>query len=225
MAELLTIPQAFALLQIAPDGRRSTDGQRLDLGLAGAVLADLALRGAITLEDGRVGVASGEATGDAALDTVLEQIRSIVAVSGTARKAKWWVQRLGKRPLRDAVLAGLVQRGVITEEQRTTFLLFTTTRHPELDGGPEALVRSGIADVLAQRTAPDAYLATLIGLLDATSTLRQQFGPVDKRFVRSIAEGEWASPAVRAVLADIQSAAVMAGVMAATTAATTASTS
>lgn len=217
MAELLTIPQAFALLQIAPDGRRSTDGQRLDLGLAGAVLADLALRGAVTLEGGRVAIASGTVTGDAALDEVLGSI----AASGTPRKAKWWVQRLGKRPLRDAVLADLVQRGIISEEQRTTLVLFTTTRHPELDAGPESLVRSGIADVLAQRTEPSPYLAALIGLLDATNTLRDQFGRVDKALVRSIAEGEWASPAVRAVLSDIQTAAMTAGVIAATTAATT----
>ena len=225
MAELLTIPQAFALLQIAPDGRRSTDGQRLDLGLAGAALADLALRGAITLQDGRVGIATGTPTGDVAIDGVLEQVRSVFSVSGTPRKAKWWVQRLGKRPLRDAVLAGLVQRGIVSEEQRTTLVLFTTTRHPELDGGPESLVRAGVADVLAQRTPPSPYLATLIGLLDATGTLRNQFGAVDKALVRSISEGEWASPAVRAVLSDIQAAAMTAGVLAATTAATTATTS
>ncbi|GAA3339076.1 hypothetical protein GCM10017714_13090 [Curtobacterium pusillum] len=219
MAESLTIPQAFALLQISPDGRRSTDGQRLDIGLAGAVLADLALRGAVTLDGGKVAVASGTVTGDAALDEVLGSI----AASGAPRKAKWWVQRLGKRPLRDAVLAGLVQRGIISEEQRTTLVLFTTTRHPERDGGPEALVRSGIADVLRQRTSPTPYLAALIGLLDATSTLREQFGRVDKALVKSIAEGEWASPAVRAVLSDVQTAAIVAGVVA-STAATSAAT-
>ncbi|MBA8989935.1 hypothetical protein FHW23_001181 [Curtobacterium pusillum] len=219
MAESLTIPQAFALLQIAPDGRRSTDGQRLDIGLAGAVLADLALRGAVTLDGGKVAVASGTVAGDAALDEVLGSI----AASGAPRKAKWWVQRLGKRPLRDAVLAGLVQRGIISEEQRTTLVLFTTTRHPERDGGPEALVRSGIADVLGQRTSPTPYLAALIGLLDATNTLREQFGRVDKALVKSIAEGEWASPAVRAVLSDIQTAAIVAGVVA-STAATSAAT-
>jgi hypothetical protein len=216
MAESLTIPQAFALLQIAPDGRRSTDGQRLDLGLAGAVLADLALRGAITLSGDRVAVGSGRVTGDATLDEVLGSI----AACGSPRKAKWWVQRLGKRPLRDAVLAGLVRSGLITEEQRTTLVVFTTTRHPELDGGPESLVRSAIADVLAGRTAPTPYLAALIGLLDATNTLRDQFGRVDKAVVRTIVEGGWASPAVRAVLADIQTAAVVAGAIAASTAAT-----
>ena len=52
MAEQRTAPHA--LFQITPDGRRSTDGQRLDLGRAGAALADLALRGAIPLADGRV---------------------------------------------------------------------------------------------------------------------------------------------------------------------------
>uniref|UniRef100_A0A942YAY8 GPP34 family phosphoprotein n=1 Tax=Neobacillus citreus TaxID=2833578 RepID=A0A942YAY8_9BACI len=214
MAELLTVPQSFALINTAPDGRRSMDAQRFDLGLGGAVLADLALRGSISLRGDRVTVLDGGLTGDEVLDGVLGSI----AATDSPKKAKWWVQRIGKRPLRDAVLSGLVARGLVDEEQRRTLVIFTSTRHPERDGGPEALVRAAVADVLAGRSQPSPYLASLIGLLDATGALRNQFGPVDKVVVRGIVEGEWASPAVRAVLSDIQMAAVMAGVVASTAA-------
>jgi hypothetical protein len=219
MAEQLTVPQAFALLLTDADGRRATDAQTFDSGLAGAVLADLALRGTVSLEGKEVRVVDGSATGDPVLDGVL----GTIAAAGAPRKAKWWVARLGKRQLRDDVFASLVAGGLLSEEQRKTLGIFPSTAYPERDGGPEALLRSAIADVLAERSAPTPSTAALIALLDATNTLRKQFGKVDKALVQSITTGDWASPAVKAVLQEIQMAAVMAIVAA--TAATTAATS
>lgn len=216
MAEQLTVPQAFALLQVEPDGRHALDGSTLDTGLAGAVLADLALRGAVSLQDGLVAVVNGAATGDPVLDGVVGSI----AAAGAPRKAKWWVSRLGKRQLRDDVFAGLVERGVISVEQGKVLGLFPTTKHPERDGAPEALLRSGIAHVLAGRAGPTPFSAAVIGLLDATNTLRKQFGAVDKDLVKEITSGSWASPAVKAVLEEIE-AATMVVIMAATMATTT----
>jgi hypothetical protein len=216
MAEQLTVPQAFALLQVEPDGRHALDGSTLDTGLAGAVLADLALRGAVSLQDGLVTVVNGAATGDPVLDGVVGSI----AAAGAPRKAKWWVSRLGKRQLRDDVFAGLVERGVISVEQGKVLGLFPTTKHPEQDGAPEALLRSGIGDVLAGRARPTPFSAAVIGLLDATNTLRKQFGTVDKNLVKEITSGTWASPAVKAVLEEIE-AATMVVIMAATMATTT----
>ncbi|WIE84578.1 GPP34 family phosphoprotein [Curtobacterium sp. MCPF17_021] len=215
MAEQLTVPQAFALLQVEPDGRHALDGSTLDTGLAGAVLADLALRGVVSLQDGLVAVVNGTATGDHVLDGVVGSI----AAAGAPRKAKWWVSRLGKRQLRDDVFAGLVERGVISIEQGKVLGLFPTTKHPERDGAPEALLRSGIADVLAGRARPTPFSAAVIGLLDATNTLRKQFGAVDKDLVKEITSGTWASPAVKAVLEEIEAATmvvIMAGTIAAT---------
>ncbi|MBF4615811.1 GOLPH3/VPS74 family protein [Curtobacterium sp. VKM Ac-1376] len=216
MAEQLTVPQAFALLQVERDGQHALDGSTLDTGLAGAVLADLALRGVVSLQDGLVTVVNGAATGDAVLDGVVDSI----AASGTPRKATWWVGQLGKRPLRDAVFAGLVERGVLSLEQGKVLGIFPTTKHPERDGGPEALLRSGIADVLAGRAGPAPFSAAVIGLLDATNTLRKQFGPADKDLVKEITSGTWASPAVKAVLEEVE-AATMVVIMAATAVTTT----
>lgn len=216
MAEQLTVPQAFALLQVEPDGRHALNGSTLDTGLAGAVLADLALRGAVSLQDGLVAVVNGAATGDPVLDGVVGSI----AAAGAPRKAKWWVSRLGKQRLRDDVFAGLVERGVIRVEQGKVLGLFPTTKHPERDGAPEALLRSGIADVLARRAGPTPFSAAVIGLLDATNTLRKQFGPVDKALVKEVTSGTWASPAVKAVLEQIEAATmvvIMAGTLATTT--------
>lgn len=151
---------------------------------------------------------------------MLDGVVGSIAATGAPRKAKWWVSRLGKQRLRDDVFAGLVELGVISIEQGKVLGLFATTKHPERDGAPEALLRSGIADVLARRADPTPFSAAVIGLLDATNTLRKQFGPVDKALVKEITSGTWASPAVKAVLEQIE-AATMVVIMAATVATTT----
>jgi hypothetical protein len=216
MDRSLTLPQAFALLLIAPDGRRATDGQTFDIGLGGAVLADLALRGSVSLADKRVTVTNGAPTGDAVLDDALGSI----AASGKPRAAKTWVTNLGRRPLRDAVTASLVDAGLLDEEQRTRLGIFTSTRYPEKDGAPEAALRRELGDVLIGAATPTTSSATLIGLLDATKTLHKQFELIDRRLVKQITagEGDWASPAVKAVLEQIQAAAMVA-IIAGTTAA------
>lgn len=219
MAEQLTVPQAFALLQVEADGRRPLTGQVFDTGLAGAVLADLALRGAVSLESGRVTVLDPAPTGDPVLDGVI----SSIAASGTPRKAKWWVSRLGKRRLRDDVFAGLVARGEITTGERKVLGIFPSTVYPEQDGSAEKLLRGAISDVLEQRSAPTPFTAAVIGLLDATNTLRKQFGKVDRALVRDVVAGSWASPAVKAVLQDVQAAAMAAVIAGSTVAATSSS--
>ncbi|WIB61462.1 GPP34 family phosphoprotein [Curtobacterium sp. MCLR17_007] len=214
MAEQLTVPQAFTLLLTEPDGRRAVDAQRFDSGLAGAVLADLALRGAVSLDGKLVRVVDGSATGDAVLDSVV----GTIAATGTPRKAKWWVSKLGKRQLRDDVAASLVERGLLTSQQRTTLGIFSSTSYPELDGRPEMTLRSTVLEVLDGRAAPTPFTAATIALLEATGSLRRQFGKVDKALVQDITSGTWASPAVKGVLQDIQTTAVMAGVIAASAA-------
>lgn len=103
-----------------------------------------------------------------------------IAASGTPRKAKWWVQRLGKRPLHEAVTASLADRGVITVEQGRTLGTFPTTNYPEQHGRPEAVLRPDFADVPAGWAQPTPFADAVIGLLDATDTLRKQFGAVDR---------------------------------------------
>lgn len=219
MAEQLTVPQAFMLLLTEPDGRRAVDAQRFDAGLAGAVLADLALRGAVSLDGKVVRVTDGSATGDAVLDGVV----GTIAATGSLRKAKWWVAKLGKRQLRDDVAASLVERGLLTSQQRTTLGIFSSTSYPERDGRPEMALRSTVLEVLDARSVPTPFTAATIALLDATGSLRRQFGKVDRALVQDITSGTWASPAVKGVLQDIQTTAVLAGVIAASAATTVSS--
>jgi hypothetical protein len=196
MAEQLTLLQAFALLLVRPDGRIGIVAPNLTIGLGGALLADLALRGLVTYERPRVLAHKAPPTGDPVLDGPHAEILA----APNPRRVTSWVGRLGKRPLRDAVLDGLVQQGILDRQERRVLWLFPVTAYPERDGGPEKLLRGSISDVLHAGLLPTPFTAALIGLLDATGTLRQQFGRVDRSLVRRITEGDWVSPAVKSVL-------------------------
>lgn len=215
MHDRLTLPEELALLLIRPDGTLAVAGQTLDVGLAGAVLADLALRRSVSLSGRHVAVASEGSVGEPLLDAVVASIAS----SAKPRSAKQWVSSLGKRAMRDAVTDSLVRRGVVREERRSVLGIFPSTRYPERDGAIEARLRSELRAVLDGSMTPTPQRATLVGLLDATGTLRKQFPGTDRRLVKQIVAGDWAAPAVRAVLQEVQAAALMA-ITAASTAAT-----
>jgi hypothetical protein len=202
----LTLPQAFTLLLIEADGKRAADANTLGIGIAGAILADLALRGAVSLEGGRVTVQPTEATLD---DDVLEASRGSIAANGKPRPAKWWVSKLAGRETRDAVAMSLVALGLLGEEQRKILGVFNSTVYPEVDGAPEADLRSLVSAVLAEDEDPTPYLAALVALLDATGTLHKQFGRVPHGTVRTITSGStWAAPAVKDVLDQIRASAI-----------------
>ncbi|WP_058741810.1 GOLPH3/VPS74 family protein [Curtobacterium citreum] len=217
MAELLTIPQAFLLLHTDDDGRRRTTAKRLDLGLAGGVLADLALRGAIDLDRNRVLAGPLVGSGDPVLDTTHARI-----AGSPVRSASWWIRQVGRPELRAGVTAGLVARGTLASEQRPALALTLAlalapaTRHPVRDRRPLDEVQAAIADSLAGRAPASPFVATMIGLLDAVGTVRSRFGPVDQRHVRDLVAGDQVSPAVRRVLSHVRTASTTAVLDAAT---------
>ncbi|WIB36964.1 MULTISPECIES: GPP34 family phosphoprotein [unclassified Curtobacterium] len=197
MAEQLTLPQALALLLVRPDGKVGLTEQGITVGLGGAVVGELALRGLLTYEHPHVIARKAPLTGDPLLDGPFTEI----VATPKSRRAGFWVGRFGKNALRIAVLEGLAERGILDREERRALGIFRSTVYPERDGGPEKALRAGIADVLEGRLLPTPFTAALIGLLDATGTLRKQFGKVDRAIVRRITEGDWVAPAVKSVLA------------------------
>lgn len=207
MAEQLTLPQAFALLLVRPDGKMGMAAQGLTVGLGGAVLADLALRGLVMYERPRVLARKAPPTGDPVLDGAHAEILA----APSPRRVTSWVGRLGKRPLRDAVLDGLVRQGILDRQERRVLGLFPSTAYPERDGAAEKLLRGSVGEVLRGTLIPTPFTAALIGLLDATGMLRPQFGKVDRALVRRITEGDWVAPAVKSVLQSQQAGVTAAG--------------
>ncbi|HEX8627915.1 MAG TPA: GPP34 family phosphoprotein [Catenuloplanes sp.] len=134
----------------------------LDLGMAAAVLVDLALTGRVAYGDGSLIVLNSTPTGDPIADEVLARV-----AHDTPHTPAQWLQRL-RHGLRNRVLADLVARGVMRDEDETAMGFIHLHRYPVADHAPEAEVRSRLAAALTGETRPDERTAALATLLAAT---------------------------------------------------------
>src|SRR5262249_39060428 len=125
--------------------------------------------------------------------------------------------------LRATLYQRLADRGVVRAERGKIFGVFPVHRWPAQDATDEAEVRQLVTQALVQQVVPDTRTAALIALAHAVGcedkiVAPQQHG-LSKRELRAraeaIAEGDWASEAVRKAIEQM-----MAAVVAATTAAT-----
>lgn len=215
----LALPDELCLLGHDPESGRS-QSSHLDLGLAGAVLVELALAGRVDVDDDRVVVLDDSPTDDALLDDALGRI-----AGDKPRAPDDWVSRLQKG-LREQVLTRLVEVGVLDHQTSKLLGLFTRHRWREVDPEPEAQVRGRLETVVLHGTEPDQRTAALVGLVRAVD-LRGAVFPLAPRKttearMREVAEGEWAPAAVVTAVRQVQ-AAIIAATLVATTAATTSS--
>lgn len=213
----MLIVEELHLLLLRPDGRRegAASVNRL-YGEIAAVIVDLVLNGRVTVtaeKHPRVQIVSTEPTGDPVLDGALSRL---APVNGSRLQSL--LMRTKLDPLED-VVASLVAQGVLVRGERG-FLGLGSQRTPEVDPGPEALLRSRLAAVLAGTAAPAqadlALLSILQGLNAAHPILRAESGGATagqlKKRIEQLTAGSPAGDAVaKAVNAAV--AAVLMAVM------------
>jgi hypothetical protein len=166
-----SIALAEELLLLAYDdesGRAIGSQIGLDLGMAAAVLMELALAGRVRYSAGTIVVADATPTGQSLNDEVLARV-----AADTPHTAASWVQRL-RHGLRDRVLADLCARGVICDVDETTLGFIHLHRYPTVDATVEAEVRARLGRALTGDDVPDvrtAALATLVAAVRMEPTL------------------------------------------------------
>jgi Golgi phosphoprotein 3 (GPP34) len=182
---------AEELLLLAYDdtsGKATTSRIGLDLGMAAAVLVELALAGRIAYSDGTLIVTDPAPTGEPIADEVLGRI-----AADTPRSPSSWVQRL-RHGLRDRVLADLVARGIVRHVDETELDFIHVHRYPLADDSVEADCRDRLAHALTGELPPDertAALATLVAAVRMEPTLGLAGDSVDDahRRLQDIAGG------------------------------------
>ncbi|MEU5884692.1 GPP34 family phosphoprotein [Spirillospora sp. NPDC047279] len=215
-----TLPLADELLLLAlreADGKQLIDTARLNAGLGGAVLAELALAGRVRLDGRRLAVGDAAPHGEPDLDAALAR----VAADRKPRKPEYWVQKLGRSDLRKRRLEGLAERGVLTTEDHKALGLFSYRRYPEQDSAPETEIRGRLQNAL-DGGATDDRTITLLAITHACGLDRKIFPGVPKkdlkRRIEKLAADDWAGAAVTKVIVQAVSAAVVAATVAATAA-------
>lgn len=190
--------------------------------LGAAVLAELAIDGAVELEPAtsRWRRPTVQETTAASDDDVLADALAIVAEK--PRSADDLAPRVGK-DLKERLGDRLVAQGVLERQDDRVLGLFPRTRWPARSVTREAEVRRRLEDVVVRGAAADERTAALAGILQALDRLAPTLGLRGaeardaRRRVKDLAEGDWAAKVVRD--------AVQAAIVAATTAGSTAATS
>ncbi|MGC4852068.1 GOLPH3/VPS74 family protein [Micromonospora sp. DT4] len=162
---------AEELLLLAYDdstGKATMPRISLDLGMAAAVLVELALAGRIAYADGSLTMVDPTPTGEPITDEVLARI-----AADTPHTPASWVQRL-RHGLRDKILGDLCAQGVVRDVDETELGFIHVHRYPVVDSSVEADTRQRLAEAQAGAAAPDertAALATLVVVLRMESAL------------------------------------------------------
>lgn len=227
--DTLTLAEELLLLAYEEEtGRRIADGTSLGVGVAGSLVADLALAERVDLDGKRVTVLDSGPVGDPDLDEALARM----AAEPKPRKPEWWIEHLGKQKkdgerLPQRLLDRLVERGILRAAPHRVLGLFPTTRYAELDGSAEREIRARLYDAFNGAT-PTPRTAALVALMDACDLARKVFPELDKKLLKrrakEITDGEWAGAATRKVIQNIQAAAAASAAVTAATAASVAST-
>jgi hypothetical protein len=186
----LTLPQAFLLLATNDrDGEPAVSQPVLQAGVAGAILSELDLLGAIGLQGKHVRAsASASASG-------FEQQLELIRHKSRPHTPKRWVSMLESRAEVHRIYEEMAEQGVVKHVGEKRLGLFRITRYPEQDHAPKAALLTSIGVALGGGT-PDPRTSALIGLLHVTGLLEKLFPDVDQPRARELADGHWPSHAV-----------------------------
>ena len=219
----MNLAEEFALLAYGDDGVPDTDNVRLDHGVGGSLLLELAISGRVGIEDKKVVVRDGTPTGDPLVDQALGRI----AADEKPRRPAHWVKKFAK-DTRKLALNRLVEQGVLTRQEDTVLLVFPRTRYPAPDGlepVPETEARQRLIAAVSGSGPVEPRTAALCALLAATNLDRKVFRTLDrgraKARLEEISAGDWAATAVKQTIEEIQTAVVVAVLAASTVSAAT----
>jgi hypothetical protein len=193
-AEELNLPQALLLLATNDkDGESEVPSAVLKAALAGAILAELDLLGAIELR-GKYVRATG-ATPQTDFQHQLELIRD----KSRPHTPKRWVSMLESRAELRRVYEGMASLGIVDQVGERHLGLFKTTRYPEKDHAPEAALLKRTEAAL-RGGASDPRTTALTALLYSAEMLGKIFPAVNQGRARELANDYWPSRAVAAEL-------------------------
>jgi Golgi phosphoprotein 3 len=229
MTSRITLPHYEEILLLAMDDDKGTTGSggMFVNAMGGAILAELAALGAITLDEkSKVTPKPGAFTEDPILAEALAKIGE----DKKTRKAGHWVSKFAAmKDLRGRTARQLVAKGVLREEVGTVLKIFKRAIFPEADSGPEQELIARLEEAIFTDTLDvDHRTVIIVALANATDMLNLSFDKKRlkqrKERIKLLASGELVGNATKEVVQAIQ-ATILVAVILPVIISTTASTS
>ena len=206
---MFTILEEFFLLSIDDDKGKiiSSVSDGLHLGLAGALLADLALQGKISVNDKRLTVIDPTLSANPLLDEALAQI----IADKRPRKVGHWLQKLGNKQLASRVVERLVEKKVIRVEKKRYLWVIPYDVFPQVDASAKYWVKQHLRSAILAGGEVTPGIVTLLSLLKACQLLNLVFTRDEQkaaeRKVTGLVNGEVIGKALAETIAEIEAAA------------------
>jgi golgi phosphoprotein 3 len=208
----LTLCEELLLLTIDDHkGAISSSAQdALNYGLAGAILADLALHGKIQLDERRLVIIESAPTGQPMLDDALV----LLAEAKHPRKAAHWIEKLSSMKLQKRVISLLLEKGVLCEQEKRYLWVIPYSVYPQQDASAKYWVKNQLRSVVMANEKAEGRVLILLSLLKACRLLNLVFTKDERKaaekHIEALVKGEEFGEAVFATLESIEEAAVQA---------------
>jgi len=179
----------------------------LPYGLAGAVLAELALHGKIQLDDRKLVIID-----DSLLNQpLLDEIVLFLAQSKSPHKTAYWINKLAEWKLHKQALRSLVERGVLRQEEKRYLWVIPYDVYPQQDASAKYWLKTGLRAVVMAGEKAEPRTLILLSLLKACRMLNLVFTKDERKAaefqIESLVKDEAFGEAVARTLDDIETAA------------------
>lgn len=227
----LRLYEEILLLELNDDKGTTPIDSYLKTEMAGAILAELVMIGAVTIDDDkkkRVHRVPGAKRLD---DPILHEAHTLVKEASKAKTAQHWIQKFaGFKHLKNRVARQLVKKGVLKERTDKVLFLFTRTIYPESNPGPEKELRSRLDRAIFTDTDEvTAETIVILALVHATGLIKKLFDKKAlkprKQRIKDLTSGHLVGKATREAVEAVQAAIMVATILPAMTAATIAPSS
>ena len=190
----LTLYEQLVLLALVPTSIQEPlrmEKKYLDIGVSGAILILLLRSGRVTFQRGGFEVRGQLSVGGKEVDELLKGLENKADPFRPLRLGKWLRRAARARP-QNAVISGLVIKGVLARKKSNLFIL-----QPEMR---EEIVKR-LSEAIRDKQRADEKTAALAGLAHATKCLkRSEFGEELKRCTAQLnALGRQSGPVIPAV--------------------------
>lgn len=211
---MLNLAEELFLLAINEENGRLASTY-LNYGLAGAMLADLALLGRVRVgEKRKLVVVDGTPTGDPLLDL------GFVEILEAKRPAKLldWVNILAEKRFWKRVPESLIAKGILYREDKQFLWVFPYVAYPQKDASAKHWIKESLRSIALTSQRGETRRVILLSLCKACQMMNLIFTKDERRAaarrINELLRGEAFGEAVAKTLEEIQSAAAAAVVIA-----------
>lgn len=226
----LRLYEEMLLLELDDDKGTTRMENWLKTEMGGAILAELAMAGAISISNDKKKHVTRVVGHRKPTDPILAEAMVKIKEAKKPKKASDWVQKFaGIKDLKNKAARQLVKKGVLKEDTGTVLKFFHRTIYPESNPGPEQDLRRRMEDAIFSNTSEvSADTVVIISLAKATGLLDRIFDKKRlkprKQRIEDLANGQVVGKATKEAVEAIQAAVMVATMVPIIVATTTAST-